>query len=130
MKTLFVSGAILALALTGCATKTTSVAPTPSATTSPAVVSTNHTNNMGTKTFQCTNGLTVAVTYLSDEQIQLQSQGVFANLSLSPSASGAYYTTSNGLWHNQGGSWHEKSNSGVLSYKNLSGQTQSVTCTL
>ena len=129
---LLISSVVVALALVGCTTakNTTGKTATTQATSSTTTQST--TVSQHTRAFNCPElGSTVHVKHLTAEQIQLSmqhsAQNYQATLTLAPSASGARYVSTSGLF-GYGGEWHEKGNQAVFSYKGIHGSPATTTC--
>ncbi|WLF84761.1 MliC family protein [Moraxella sp. ZY210820] len=124
MKSLLIAGTIASLALVGCTTS--------KSVTQPNNQATQHTTQKPvtssvTQKFECQNGLTVHVTNLNDDKIQLNTQTYSATLTQVPSASGERYTATQGLY-GYGGEWHQKGNQAHFSYKGVHGANGETTC--
>lgn len=120
MKSLLIAGAVASLALVGC---TTSNSVTQANTNQPTVAKSTAT----TQKFECNNGLTVHVTHLGNDQIELNTQTYSATLTQAPSGSGERYTATQGLY-GYGGEWHQKGNQAHFSYKGVHGANGATTC--
>lgn len=122
MKSLFIAGTIASLALVGCTT--------PNSTTQPNNQQTQATVTKSaptTQKFECNNGLSVHITHLGNDQIELNTQTYRATLTQAPSGSGERYTATQGLY-GYGGEWHQKGNQAHFSYKGVHGANGATTC--
>ncbi|WP_323840971.1 MULTISPECIES: MliC family protein [unclassified Moraxella] len=127
MKVLFLTAALTAVALVGCA--------------SPAQNNMGHSNHASTvkhtngytvssKQFICENGIAPKLTYLNDSQAQMTIDGKTTLMNIARAGSGTLYRADTGIFGNRGGEWHEKGNDmATFTYKNVhSGASVDVNC--
>lgn len=128
MKLALLGGVVLALTLTGCATKKQATEET-SATQSTTLSQASQAHQSVVTKFECNNGLTVTVKTLADDKIYLTTQKYTATMALAPAGSGERYVATQGLF-GYGGEWHQKGNEAVFSYKGVHGANGQTSCNL
>lgn len=128
MKLALLTGVVLALTLTGCATKKQTTEEN-TATQNASVTQSSQAHQSVVTKFECNNGLAVTVKTLANDQIYLTTQKYTATMALAPAASGERYVATQGLF-GYGGEWHQKGNEAVLSYKGVHGTNGQVNCNL
>lgn len=128
MKLALLGGVVLALTLTGCATKKQATEET-SATQSTTLSQASQPHQSVVTKFECNNGLTVTVKTLADDKIYLTTQKYTATMALAPAGSGERYVATQGLF-GYGGEWHQKGNEAVFSYKGVHGANGQTSCNL
>ncbi|MDO4222685.1 MAG: MliC family protein [Acinetobacter sp.] len=116
----------LMMALVACSSSP-NITPSNSSSTPIATPIDDEPHQVHTVQFQCSNGMTPSITYLSPEKIELALEGRKVELTHTLAGSGSRYVSNTGLY-GTGADWHEKNHSAFLMYKNANGRLIEIGC--